>query len=86
LLSVVALFFFIVNVTNAFTKKNNLYKSKAFSIVPAAFVVNFPEAATDFTLLVQNLHFDVMAVIIFVVCFVTYLLIRIIYLFQQTLE
>jgi cytochrome c oxidase subunit 1 len=87
LLSVIALIFFIVNVTKAFSGKNTNYARKSWHFVPAAtFTISFPEAATDFAWLVQNLHYEVMAIIVFVVCFVTYMLVRIITAFKRTLS
>ena len=81
LLSVLALLFFISNVTKAFSGENNLprrvvpifKKSKYIlnnSFVLGSFVLNFPDAATEYCLLVHNLHFEVMAILLFVVGFV----------------
>jgi len=86
LLSVIALIFFIVNVAKAFSGKNKNHAIKSWCFVPAAFTISFPEAATEFAWLVQNLHYEVMAIIVFVVCFVTYMLVRIITAFKRTLS
>jgi heme/copper-type cytochrome/quinol oxidase subunit 1/heme/copper-type cytochrome/quinol oxidase subunit 2 len=85
MLSVVALFFFILNVYKAFTVNNKSRPKKYYrAALIFAFVVNFPEPATEFSLITQNLHFEVTAVLIFVVGFVTYMLTKIIYLFKQS--
>ena len=92
-MSVVALGFFIYNVTRAFSGKNErprhtirrrTMRYSSSSLVLAAYVFKFPEPVTEFGLLAQGLHFDVCAVIFFVVVFVSYMLRTILRLFKRT--
>jgi hypothetical protein len=91
-MSVVALGFFIYNITRAFSGKNERprytarrairYSSSSFIL--GAYVFKFPEPVTEFGLLAQGLHFDVCAVIFFVVVFVSYMLRTILRIFKRT--
>jgi len=54
-----------------------------YSLIPA-FVISFPEPVTELAVMNHGLHLEVMVIISFVVCFVSYALLRIIYLFKVT--
>jgi len=64
----------------------NQYIPILMLFVDESLELDFPEPATEFAVLLQNVHFEVMAIIIFVVLFVTYMLIRIIFMFKKPLE
>lgn len=99
MMSVVALMYFIANVTKAFSGTSHNYRRKLSQweywrdtgrirrdFLLGAYIISFPEPVTEFASIVHMLHWDVMAIIIFVVGFVSYMLGKIIYLFRRTWE
>jgi len=83
-LSVTALLFFVINVTKAFSGGNKSRNIRAVFGATGAYMVNFPEPVTEFSLMVQGLHSDAMTILLFVVGFVTYMLCIIIRKFKRT--